>query len=154
MLAAALGLARRQTTTARDVIEMELHLETNDTSLELLLPRFKEHTEAKNCNLQIFVLRKKFVKMKGVLHCSRDNVNKVSRKKLQKKNEFCQCVLYSSLLSPLLQIFMIFLRLLFWPSRPCVNHSAVLLFLVKIGREKKKEKNKETFTREAKSKGY
>ena len=33
---------------------MELHLETNDTSLELLLPRFKEHTEAKNCNLQIF----------------------------------------------------------------------------------------------------
>ena len=26
---------------------MELHLETNDTSLELLLPRIKEHTDAK-----------------------------------------------------------------------------------------------------------
>ena len=35
---------------------MELHLETNDTSLELLLPRIKEHTDAKKKNLIFKIL--------------------------------------------------------------------------------------------------
>ena len=47
---------------------MELHLETNDTSLELLLPRIKEHTDAKKKKsyFQNFVHRKN-VEMKRVL---------------------------------------------------------------------------------------
>ena len=45
---------------------MELHLETNDTSLELLLPRIKEHTDAKKSYFQNFVHRKN-VEVKRVL---------------------------------------------------------------------------------------
>ena len=131
---------------------MELHLETNDTSLELLLPRIKEHTDAKKK-----ILFSKFCPPKK---CGNEESSAVFMKNFTKKKKklqvlsqkiFASVLLHFSLLLPLRQIFMIFLRLLSWPSRSYIYHSAVLLlFLVKIGREK----NKETFTQEAKSKDY
>ena len=130
---------------------MELHLETNDTSLELLLPRIKEHTDAKKILFSKFCPPKK---------CGNEESSAVFMKNFTKKKKklqvlsqkfFASVLLHFSLLLPLRQIFMIFLRLLSWPSRSYIYHSAVLLlFLVKIGREK----NKETFTQEAKSKDY
>ena len=73
---------------------MELHLETNDTSLELLLPRIKEHTDAKKILFSKFCPPKKCGNEESSAVFMKNFTEKKKKKitSLISKN-FCQCAI-------------------------------------------------------------